>query len=262
MIRRHNKSKQETLAALQGPDTADCFLQLERGQKKFTIRGALALGIRRNMSHVSTSTVGHVLLQDIHWGTVARAELKCGAAIIGSAKLFQQQADAQACHALGFNLIVHSSRGDATNTAIWRKNKLHVYELESAIPDQESLEDDYPAFMVSRVFADLQCLAKSNAATTLAVIEKQMACVGAPSWRNPTTQAVPDDRGHFLERIRLSLYTSDLAKPVRRASVLVTRVVSRPGFRIRCCIVRSSPCFKRFPKIVLIARAFEQFSEQ
>lgn len=71
------------------PDIKD-QLSIERtkGGKQLTLRGTIALAIRRNFGNAATADVGAMLLEDISRYTVSRAETKAGSCLVASSRLF------------------------------------------------------------------------------------------------------------------------------------------------------------------------------
>ena len=119
--------------------------------KRLTATATLALGIRRNLSHIAAGDFGAVLLKDLSASTVLRAEVKTAASVAASMKdhmghslsMLREQAGERASsessgidladlafQSEGWHLLFLSVRADATNSSIWRREKLHVTECE------------------------------------------------------------------------------------------------------------------------------------
>ena len=90
LITKMEKSKAKKDAT--GKSKANDVLELERTKqgsgKQLTLKGTLALAIRRNFGNAATADVGAMLLEDISRFTVARAETKAGTCLIASARIF------------------------------------------------------------------------------------------------------------------------------------------------------------------------------
>ena len=122
------------------------------GSRRLTATAALALGIRKNLAHIAAGDFGALLMTDISAATVLRAEVKTGASVAASMKDFTSEMltvlrgepssqDVQPTvelHDLSQNeepwsLLFIAVRADATNSSIWRREKLHVTEAQVAL---------------------------------------------------------------------------------------------------------------------------------
>ena len=145
------KKKQKALCDTDTPGVLPSTLELTmtKSGKRLTASATLSLGLRRNLSHIAAGDFGALLLRDISAATVLRAEVKTGAAIAASMKHTVQDMLAVAPSSVGasgvsldddlsdvsfshdaWNLLFISLRADATNSSIWRREKLHVTEVE------------------------------------------------------------------------------------------------------------------------------------
>ena len=104
-----------------------------RTGKRMTSQSAFAIGIRRNLSNIAAADFGSTILQDISHQRVNRSEVKTGAAILArmrqsihSAIFGCQPEDAE------WSLFTFSFRCDATNSSIWKRQKLHVLDVDFA----------------------------------------------------------------------------------------------------------------------------------
>ena len=134
---RRTRSKLESIRASGRRDCPDDIFAVEvRGSRNLTLRGTMALAIRRNLSTVSCADIGSVILSDVSRWSVARAEVRAAAALTASAKYFFAEAErryfAPPPQTGSFPLIVHGFRSDATNSSIWQRRKLTSLELESS----------------------------------------------------------------------------------------------------------------------------------
>ena len=131
-----------------------------RRQSPFSVRSFLAVGVRRNLSNVSSHDFQHVAVQRVSRWTVNRAETVAAAALVASHRLrMQEVGNARALSAMDIARAEDSSwiismsgddllrrptydslanlkfscvsyRGDATNAGCWRGNKLHATFVE------------------------------------------------------------------------------------------------------------------------------------
>ena len=162
----HAPKKQNTLC-----DTSSSTLELTmtKSGKRLTASATLSLGLRRNLSHIAAGDFGALLLRDISAATVLRAEVKTGAAIAASMRHTVQDMMAVAPPAVSnvsldddlsdvsfrhdaWKLLFISLRADATNSSIWRREKLRVTEVEMGLVT--SSVQSFPAqadqFMMTR----------------------------------------------------------------------------------------------------------------
>ncbi len=130
--------------------------------KRLTIGSIMSLGIRRNFANLAASDFGMVVLKDVSASTVIRSEIRCAAALVSDMKSFCtlniidffkgddddpiaaitspprpleiSGSDSLNLHKsvsssqLGWNLFIVALRSDATNSSIWKREKLHVLE--------------------------------------------------------------------------------------------------------------------------------------
>eukprot|EP00439_Symbiodinium_sp_Y106_P034243 s1014_g4.t1 len=96
-----------------------------------------AVGIRRNLSNIAAADFGATVLQAISHQRVCRCEVRTGAAIL--ARMRHQCSRAKAADSTPWALTVVSFRCDATNSSIWRREKLHVLDVDLAwVKDHEA----------------------------------------------------------------------------------------------------------------------------
>ena len=138
------------------------------GQKKdgrggrLTDQGAFAVGIRRCLTNIAACDFGLCVQVDISGQTVMRCEEKTGAATIYLMKLFMEEAldFARGQHHQSllddsnapWSLTCIAFRSDATNSSIWRREKLHVVEASAMwVSDFDALADfDFKAAVSRR----------------------------------------------------------------------------------------------------------------
>lgn len=177
-------------------------LELERTKqgtgKQLTLKGTLALAIRRNFGNAATSDVGAMLLEDISRFTVARAETKAGTALVASARIFFHWVYSELTGPQmpdSFRLVVHSYRQDATNSGILKRSKLNALILHSAYLRQaNNLNDqswkhwenfEFHDWFDSMVrVADVLPVRNSTSEDTAAQTLKHLASLGCISWKD------------------------------------------------------------------------------
>ena len=145
-----SKSLEKQLRLMDNTVISSMELQTSgKSGKRLTCQSMIALGLRRNMSNIAAGDFGALILRDMSAATVIRAEVRTGAVIAASMKSFCSDALASARLHSPFNreqailanlsscddewqLQIVSFRSDATNSQIWRREKLHVLEVEMA----------------------------------------------------------------------------------------------------------------------------------
>ncbi|CAE7248261.1 unnamed protein product [Symbiodinium sp. CCMP2456] len=200
--------------------------------KRLTAQATLALGIRRNIAHVAAADFGALLMQDLSGSTVLRAEVRTGAALVASMRdhvstamsLLRESSEFDAGIDVGadgenlrdiayvagrWHLLFISVRADATNSSIWRREKLHVTEAEIGLV--QSSVKDFPKscdeFLNVRRFvnrlraltlagaglglgvqvtyfyimSDLQVVSGCTAEHCAGILQKQLNSIGVPS---------------------------------------------------------------------------------
>lgn len=153
-----------------------------------TLQGYFAIAIRRNLSNISQSDFGCVAMDDVQRWAVRRGEVLAGAALTGSGWSFyrdmrehwQRQAVTSGDH---FQLAIHAIQSDATNSSIWRRQKLHTTRVTSSY----ALDGAEPGpwgenFCTISRYSDIQVVSSGHSACTLAIVTKQMSALHCPSW--------------------------------------------------------------------------------
>ncbi|CAE7209979.1 unnamed protein product, partial [Symbiodinium sp. CCMP2456] len=196
-------SKQLKLAQDSQSQTSSLELVVSKSGKRLTSESILALGIRRNLTHIAAADVGALLLRDLSGATVLRAEVRTGASVNACMKEFAENAlaelrvpaaDGDHDHGHGsdvdladisyggdWNLIFISVRADATNSNIWRREKLHVCEAHMGVVCKSV--KSYPAHVEDflRTKSDLQVVSGSTAEHCAGIMQKQLNSIGVPS---------------------------------------------------------------------------------
>lgn len=81
-----------------------------------------------------------------------------------------------------------SVRADATNSSIWRRQKLHVTEVAVGYTDSDADPDTAAEFPVHRHLSDLQVLPSGTADQVQGVMAKQLQALCVPSWEDVLTE--------------------------------------------------------------------------
>eukprot|EP00959_Pyramimonas_sp_CCMP1952_P305372 6390485-Pyramimonas_sp.AAC.1 len=150
------------------------------------------------MSNVSCADFGPTVLCEVSRQTVARAELRVGAALIAHAVNFGRCATLPSgppppplpSPTCARQVRVFSYRSDATNSGIWQRQKLVALELLSYAVDIPQTADDAAhgpmgvewmgrAVRWMKRLSDLQAVTAGTGEATFALAQKQLAALGA-----------------------------------------------------------------------------------
>ena len=116
-------------------------------------QSVFAVGVRRNLSNIAAADFGATVLQAISHQRVCRCEVRTGAAIL--ARMRSQCSRAKSVDNTPWALTIVSLRCDATNSSIWRREKLHVLDVDLAwVKDHEAVK----AFNARGAFECHRCL--------------------------------------------------------------------------------------------------------
>ncbi|CAE7193638.1 unnamed protein product [Symbiodinium natans] len=154
--------------------------------KRFSVQGCVATGIRRNLSNIASSDFGVTVLQSISHQRVCRSEIRTGAAVV--ARMHAQCALAvESMYGLGedeWGLVTVSFRCDATNSSIWRREKLHVLDVDLGYINNKAAIKEFNA---DKAFGYTQVVAGKDAEACNGLVLKQLRAVGAPVWDDVIT---------------------------------------------------------------------------
>ena len=109
--------------------------------KRLTAESSLAVGIRRCFSNIAAADFGATVLMSISQQTVCRCEVKAASASRGAFQfhlaecLEQARQISMSPDSNLFSVLGISIRADATNSGIWRREKLHVCEIAVGYTD-------------------------------------------------------------------------------------------------------------------------------
>lgn len=140
-------------------------LELSTGPsgKRLTSESTLALGIRRCFSHIAAADFGATVLFAVSQQTVCRSEVRAASASKSAFQFFVAQcmdqarsiatahhSDHDSSQQKPWSLMGVSVRADATNSSIWRRQKLHVTEVAVGYTDSDADPDTAAEFPVHR----------------------------------------------------------------------------------------------------------------
>ena len=229
-------SKLQTALTPSAP-TGNDMLALDRiGKKHLSVKGILALGLRRNVANIPACHVGQSLMVDVTHPTVIKAELVTASAFKGSLRDFHSRMDQLAHDHAGIldttPVVAHAFQSDATNSNCWHQSKLQALSLQSAyLLDPEQLRNHTfrDCVEVRQGWADTQRVTSSTAAGTHALIAKQLRSLGRKPWPNAERQGSQDqelgaeasDLRQRPKAIRLWLYSGDGGPDVAKVKKLL-----------------------------------------
>lgn len=172
------------------------LLEVERvGKKRLTRQSCIALGIRRNLTNCASKDFGRCLLEDLSGQSVCRYEVLAASSLIAATRraaallpdrLASRSPSANRLAELGEGgqgtpvgpaVVAVSFRGDATNSAIWRKRKLSTLVVEGLV-----VEEDGAVALDMSVLTDTQVVLHGTSSGFLGMVAKQMRSVGIPIW--------------------------------------------------------------------------------
>ena len=123
--------------------------------KRLTEMSSFSIALRRNFSQIACQSLGSTLLIDLSGQKVARSEIKTGASLVASmrrtladmiescvfmgmdrmsmpsmAHIDNDDAGSLAFQPGPWSLCIFSFRSDATNSSVWKRESLHVCDLD------------------------------------------------------------------------------------------------------------------------------------
>ena len=111
-----------------------------------------------------------------------------------------------------WGLLCVSVRADATNSSIWKREKLHVLDTDVAIVANEMAARNYDghnAFRAKRCLSDLQVVCGSDASSCNGMVLKQLRSVGVPTWQDVAEEMDRPDSKLSSASVFLYLDVSD-----------------------------------------------------
>ncbi len=163
----------------------------------------MAICIRKAVGNMSAASLGAALMDDISRNTVVRCENLAGAALNCWGRAWHRECEAEVKHLAvtkgGVSFVSESFSSDATNSAVWRGEKLIGLHLDAVYVFPNGRARSFAAF------ADLLPARFSNYSGVHAAMRKQLDGLGSPPWCFPASPDVP-----LIGRIiRLWFVTSD-----------------------------------------------------
>ena len=161
----------------------------------------MSLALRRVLSKGGAHALTLALQVDVHRTTICRTEIGCRAALVACNRAWHKDMRTimtNNCHTTtddrgqgGYTskwlFSLHCIRSDATNSSVWRKCKLHTTELDSSYQtscctSSTTAEDALNAIQRKKMFGDLQVMRDCSSAGNYAMVRKQIASIGGPTW--------------------------------------------------------------------------------
>ena len=174
-------------------------MEVKMGPAKryLSVSGGVQMAVRRNCGNASALAVSSLLGVDVSHVTLSTWEQKCAAALLFEARQYFQTAAenmGDITAAGGFAFAMHRVSGDATNSKVFKQSKVQCLEVTSRhyfaaaeVASVEGVEADHLS-----VWPDLQIVEDGTGSGCFAMVEKQMAACGCPSWKaaHPSTASV------------------------------------------------------------------------
>jgi hypothetical protein len=148
----------------------DADFRIERrGSKRLSVKGTLALAIRKNMANVGGADLGAVILEDLGKKAVYKSEMDLAGSFIAAFRSFHEtcEEDMKDGPNASFAVACHAFSSDATNSSVWQQSKLHSTLLQSSYLMDASLLERQPLHQCQLVFegfCDLQCVVDARGA--------------------------------------------------------------------------------------------------
>lgn len=158
---------------LQDADDARLFQIVRMGRQKVTAQTQCAMAIRRTVSGCSATKLGCAVLADISCQSVSRYEVRAWAALVASSQHFYG-----AYLPMGEDVCAtHVLRGDATNSSVWQRRKLHCLEVVSGVvldPAALCNGDWVSGVATHKRYADLQAVSSGSGPGQVGLFLKQL----------------------------------------------------------------------------------------
>ena len=167
------------------------------GQRFFSVRGGLALALRRCVAKTTCSSLGLAMGTDMHRTTVARWELALRASRLSMMRAFYAAAyrslealgddeaeDEAACCSNAYSIATHCMECDATNSGLWKKtHKLHSLKVRSSFVTMRVRMDSRWAEVQANLhekemMGDLQLVKVISGFGALGMMHKQILSLG------------------------------------------------------------------------------------
>jgi len=191
------KNKALELEATYSAHQAAAAIKMGPAKRYLSVSGGVQMAVRRNCGNASALAVSSLLGVDVSHVTLSTWEQRCAAALMLEARLYFQTAATNMGDIIaagGFAFAIHRVSGDATNSKVFKQSKVQCLEVNArhyfaanAAASSEDVEVEHLS-----VWPDLQIVEDGTGAGCLAMVEKQIAACGCPSWRaaQPSTASV------------------------------------------------------------------------
>ena len=184
---------------------------------KLPVWKGVQVALRRGLTNVAAFKIGMILSMDIDGSTVCSWEAQTSACLIAASRSLH--AEMIAINKLGGpfqNSSIIRIRCDATNAAVWQKQKLHVLEVRSTIIPAGSSP-------VSRtMLSDLLVVRRCDAVGMLQLIKTQTQQLGVPAW---DSKAAVED----VKSFRAYVSCTDAGSDVKCARLAMGSSIQRLG---------------------------------
>ena len=177
---KHERALRRKIASITGkvcavPEDDDRnidWMVTRRGKQRLTVKGSIALAIRKSTTNIACQDVGVMIMEDIGKNTVIRAELDLGDRMHQLFKNFHTDMantilnnHENSSSSAMVTFQVHTFRSDATNSSVWHHSKLINLDFKSYyVVDLEHLTPQTGLASILHTcygFADLQRVASA-----------------------------------------------------------------------------------------------------
>ena len=187
-------------------------------KRKLSLHGQFAVAVRRNVSHISSETLALTTLDTFTRWSVNRHECKYADALKKSMATTMQ--NIRESHDSD-DVTIIGLRSDATNSNVWKKNKVIATEVVLRFLVHPSEETYSEAFMHDKLLCDILPAESGSGVALIAALLKQLHSVGCKSWTEPApgnsieAWCVTSDRGGDQVRAR-KIMSAEVADDPRK----------------------------------------------
>ena len=118
-------------------------VQIGKTGTRMSTQSCFAIGLRRNLSNIAASDFGATILQSISHQRVCRSEVRTCAAILARMRSrCATSMSAMSSNEESWSILTVALRSDATNSSIWKREKLHILDCDVAyIVDRKAVRE-------------------------------------------------------------------------------------------------------------------------
>lgn len=152
----------------------------------------MVLAARRSLGRCGSAAVGMILGMDASGHTIRKYELRPRATQLQAFRSHQQVGDRRICnhrpgHDNGMHVVGNKLRSDATNSGIWRAQKLNVAQMLACFTVRPvragDIIDDIREWIEEKmIIVPLQVVPSGSARAQVALLDKQIAKLGASTF--------------------------------------------------------------------------------